>query len=216
MSYTRIKNRFQSLDVDELGDPTTTQLGRKAVKKLREIEALKSKPNPTSEECEKIATERYWQNILHPEENKTDNKPTAKELKKQADKEKRWKREEEKNNKKVLQAQQEFDERAKREEARKKIEEETRKAREEAREKARILFESQREQMVLEKILDPFHELPLAIVIYNEYMALSRIESHKIAFRKLSMKYHPDKNPTKNTTLHQQILHHIHDKFVKK
>jgi hypothetical protein len=214
MSYTRIKNRFQSLEVDELGDPTTTQLGRKAVKKLREIEALKSKPNPTAEEREKIATERYWQNILHPEENKPDNKPTAKELKKQADKEKRWTREEEKNNKKVLQAQKEFDEWAKREEARKKAEEETRKAREEAREKARILFESQREQRTLEEILTPFHENPLAIVIYNEYMAFSRIESHKIAFRKLSMKYHPDKNPTKNTTLNQQILHHIHDKFI--
>ena len=214
MSYTRIKNRFQDLEVDELGDPTTTQLGRKAIKKLREIEALKSKLNTTSEEREKIASERYWQNILHPEENKPDNKPTSKELKKQAEKEKRWKREEEKYNRKVFQAQQEFDEQAKREQSRVKAEEEARKAREEAREKARILFESQREQRALEKILDPFHKNPLAIVIYNEYMAISRIENHKMAFRKLSMKYHPDKNPTKNTTLHQQILHHIHDKFI--
>ncbi len=209
MSYTRIKNRFQALEVDELGDPTTTQLGRKAIKKLREIETLKSKPNPTTEEREKIASERYWQNILHPEENKSDNKPTAKEMKKQAAKEKRWKREEEKNNQKILRAEQEIQEGLKREQAR---QESARKAREEAR----ILFESQREQRALEEILDPFHENPLAIVIYNEYMAISRIENHKMAFRKLSMKYHPDKNPTKNTTLHQQILHHIHDKFVKK
>jgi hypothetical protein len=40
MSYSRLKNRFQDLEVDELGDPTTTQPGRKAIKKLREIEAL--------------------------------------------------------------------------------------------------------------------------------------------------------------------------------
>ena len=70
--------------------------------------------------------------------------------------------------------------------------------------------------MVLEEVLNSFHENPLAITIYNEYMAISRTENHKMAFRKLSMKYHPDKNYTKNTTLHQQILHHIHDKFVKK
>jgi len=213
MSYTRIKNMFKDLAVDELGDPTTAQIDRKAIKKLREIEALKNKPNPTAEEREKIASEKYWQNILHPEENKPDNKPTTKVLKKQADKEKRWKREEEKYNKKVLQAQQESD---KREQARLKAAEEARKSREQAREKARILFESQREQRVLEEVLNPFHENRLAIAIYNEYMAISRTENHKMAFRKLSMKYHPDKNPTKNTTLHQQILHHIHDKFVKK
>jgi len=207
---------YKDLSVDELGDPTTTQIDRKAIKKLREIEALKNKPNPTAEERHKIASEKYWQNILRPEENKQDNKPTAKELKKQADKEKRWKREEEKYNKKVLQAQQEQAERDKREQARLKAAEEARKAREEAREKARILFESQREQMVLEEVLKPFHENRLAIAIYNEYMAISRTENHKMAFRKLSMKYHPDKNPTKNTTLHQQILHHIHDKIVKK
>jgi curved DNA-binding protein CbpA len=127
----------------------------------------------------------------------------------QAEKEKRRKHEEEKNNQKILRAEQEIQEGLKREQAR---QESARKAREEAR----ILFESQREQRALEEILDPFHENPLAIVIYNEYMAISRIENHKMAFRKLSMKYHPDKNPTKNTTLHQQIIHHIHDKFVKK
>ena len=209
MSYSRLKNIYKDLEVDELGYPTTTQPGRKAIKKLREIEALKNKPNPTTEEREKIATERHWMNILNPEENKPDNKTTAKDLKKQAEKEKRRKREEEKYNKKVLQAQKEQEEWAKREEARKK-------AYEEAREKARVQFESQREQMALEKFLEPFHELPLAFAIYKEYMAFSRTESHKIAFRKLSMKYHPDKNLTQNTTLHQQILHHIHEHIVKK
>jgi chromatin assembly factor 1 subunit A len=227
MSYTRIKNIYKNLEIDELGDPTTTQIGRKAIKKLREIEALKTKINPTAEEWKKIATERYWMNILHPEENKPDNKPTAKELKKQADKEKRQKREEEKNNQKVLRAEQEIQEGMKREQARLKSEEEARKARlkseEEARKarlkfeeearKARDQYESQRE---VEKVLKPFHENPLAVLIYKEYMAISRKDNHKMAFRKLSMKYHPDKNPTENTTLHQQILHHIYENMAKK
>jgi len=216
MSYTRIKNIYKNLEIDELGDPTTNQIGRKAIKKLREIEALKTKINPTAEERKKIATERYWMNILHPEENKPDNKPTAKELKKQADKEKRQKREEEKNNQKALRAEQEIQEGMKREQARLKSEEEARKARlkseEEAR-KARDQYESQRE---VENVLKPFHENPLAMLIYKEYMAISRKDNHKMAFRKLSMKYHPDKNPTENTTLHQQILHHIYENMAKK
>jgi hypothetical protein len=216
MSYTRIKNIYENLGVDELGEPSTTQIGRKAVKKLREIETLKKKPKTTTEERKKISAERHWMNILHPEDSNPDIKPSAKDLKKQAEKEKRWKREEEKNNKKAIQAQKEQEEWFKREQARLKAEEQTRKTREEAREKARIQFESQREQLALEKVLDPFHEIPLALVIYKEYITISTAETHKIAFRKLSMKYHPDKNPTRNTTLHQQILHHIHEKITKK
>jgi hypothetical protein len=205
MAYTRIKNIYQSLDIDELGEVSTTQIGRKAIKKLREIEKLKTKSNPTSEEREKISTEKYWMNILHPPE----VKPSVRDLKKQAEKEKRQKRIEDKYNEKALRAEQEIREHL----ARQKAEEQ---ARQKAEEDTRRLNKLRREQEALEKLLTPFHKNPLAIVIYNEYMTISREKSNKISFHQLSMKYHPDKNHTENTTLHQQILHHIHEKMAKK
>ena len=209
MSYTPIINTYHALNIDEeFIEKSTVHLKRKAVKKLREIENLKQNLNPTAEEREKIATEKYWANIIHPKDDPP-HKPTAKELKKQADKEKRRKREEEKNEKKALEAAKEQEERIKREQAR-------RKAQEEAREKARLLFESQREVREIERVLSPFHEIPEAVMIYREYMSISAVETHKTAFRKLSLKYHPDKNPTKNTTFCQQILHHIYVNIVKK
>jgi len=209
MAHTHMKNIYQCLNIDDLQERSTSQIGRKAVKKLREIEALKNKPNLTSEERAKITTEKYWMNILHPEE----NKPSEKDLKKQAEKSKRKKRAEEKKNEKALRAEQKMYENL----ARQKAEKEARqKAQEEAREKARILNELRREQEALEKVLTPFHKNPLAIVIYNEYMTISREKSNKISFHQLSIKYHPDKNLTKDTTLHQQILHHIHEKVSKK
>lgn len=209
MSYTRVKNIYQTLGVDELGEPSTTQLGRKAIKKLREVDALMQKSNPTAEEREKIANKKYWTNVLHPEEDKSENKPTAKDLKKQAEKEKRRKRNEEKNNQKFLQAQQEQEERMKREQEREQ-------AREQARQEARARFESQRGQRELDNVLGPFHKNPIALMIYNEYITISNAQTHKFAFRKLSMKYHPDKNHKKDTTLHQQILHHIYETMTNK
>jgi hypothetical protein len=205
MAYTRIKNIYQSLDIDELGEVSTTQIGRKAIKKLREIEILKNKSNPTSEEREKISTEKYWMNILDPPE----VKPSVRDLKKQAEKEKRQKRIEDKYNEKAVRAEQEIREHL----ARQKAEEQ---ARQKAEEEARLLNKLRREQEALYAVLAPFHKNPLAFFIYNEYMTISREKSNKISFHQLSMKYHPDKNHTENTTLHQQILHHIHEKMAKK
>jgi hypothetical protein len=198
MSYVHIKNTYEHLNIDDdCGESSTIQLERKALKKLREIEALKKKSNPTEQEQEKIITEKFWKNILHPEENKPDNKPSAKEIKKQLEKEKKRKRDQDKK-----------------EQARIRVEEEKEKARiraEEEKEKARI----KAKQELIENILGPFYKNNEAMVIYNEYITILNLQNPKIAFHKLSLKYHPDKNPKKNTTHYQQILQHIHEKIVQ-
>jgi hypothetical protein len=191
MSYKRVKTIYEHLTVDEeCEDSSTIQLGRKALKKLREIECLKNKPNLTVEEQAKIITEKFWKNILHPEENKPNDKPSAKQLKKQAEKEKKRKRDQDKK-------------------------EQDRIKEEEEKEKARILLEEQTKQKRMVKVLGSFYKNHEAMIIYNEYMTISNLQNPKIAFHKLSLKYHPDKNPTKNTTFYQQILQHIHGKIVE-
>jgi hypothetical protein len=60
------KNIYTNLYVDdESADKSTEHIQRKAEKKLKEIERLKTKPNLTPEEIEKINTEKKWKRILH-------------------------------------------------------------------------------------------------------------------------------------------------------
>ena len=63
---TMTQNIYTNLHVDdESVDKGTEHMQRKAEKKLKEIERLKTKPNLTPEEVEKINTEKKWKHILH-------------------------------------------------------------------------------------------------------------------------------------------------------
>lgn len=60
------QNIYANLRVDdESADPGTANLRRKAGKKLKEIERLKTKTNLTADEIDKINAEKKWQSILH-------------------------------------------------------------------------------------------------------------------------------------------------------
>jgi hypothetical protein len=84
------QNIYEHLDLDEetMGSETAN-MKRKAEKKIKEIERLKSKINPTADETEKINSEKKWQKILHifepakPDKDKNDKQKKRKREKKQ-------------------------------------------------------------------------------------------------------------------------------------
>jgi len=208
MSHAHSKNIYANLDVEEdCGGQSHEQLERKALKKLREIENLKKKPNPTVEEQEKMKTEKYWKNLVHPQQ----HKQTAKEIKKRAEKEKKRKREQDKKEEDQRRKKAEQDK--KEEDQRRKEEEQYKKEEEQRRKKAEQENTNQKREQDRDIVLGSLYmNTPEAITIYNEYIEILNSENSKIAFRRLCLKYHPDKNPTKNTTHCQQILQHIHEK----
>jgi len=62
--------RFTVLPEEISYMPSRTAEVRKALKKLREIDALKEKTEYNPEELDKLAKETYWKNILDPPDTK--------------------------------------------------------------------------------------------------------------------------------------------------
>lgn len=177
------QNVFSNLldyQTDEIDISISTQhIQRKAEKKLREIEKLRYKENPTADEIDKISKEKYWFSMLYFDGiiyEETSNKRSNKLLKR--DKERAAK----KQRLELLREQQEA-ERLKREQEKELIE----------RQKT---------------ILGSFYDINIARTILNEF---DSFKTNKLAFHSLSLKYHPDRNHTKDATLHQQILCHIYE-----
>jgi hypothetical protein len=89
---SRYTNIFNYLPTEE-NDSSTTSINekRKAGKKLREIECLKKKNLSilTDLEKEKIASEKYWKDILSPPPVKENLKEERKRLKKEKEKQKK-------------------------------------------------------------------------------------------------------------------------------
>jgi hypothetical protein len=176
--------RFNVLQEEISYIPSRSAEVRKALKKLREIDALKEKTEYTLEELEKLAKETYWKNILDPpntkakedEERKAkqyqrhmekEAKKEAKRLAEEARMKKQQKREAEERAQKNKQRDDEYN-------RRKQEHEENRKA-----ELERI----ERDNRFKQQYIDEFAK------------AVSMYKSPERAFRKLSLKYHPDKNP---------------------
>lgn len=178
------QNVFSNLNdcqSDEIDTSISTQyIQRKAGKKLREIEKLRYKENPTADEIDKISKEKYWFSMLYFDgityEETNTRKRSNKLLKR--DKERAAK----KQRLELLRQQQEA------ENLKRKQEKE--------------LLERQK------TILGPFYDIPIARTILNEF---DGFKTNKLAFHSLSLKYHPDRNHTKDATLHQQILCHIYE-----
>jgi len=242
MSSKRNQNIFSNLDdfEDSTDDISTQNMQRKAIKKLREIENLKYKLNLTTEEANKISNEKYWQNILNPTTNDSSHKISNKDIKRikkqkrdellhqerikrqqenenqqqqcENQQQERLKRQQENEIEQLRQRENRQKENEKREQDRKKRQQE-RQQRQQDREK------HQREKLLREqsflysqKVLGNFYNLPIAHTILNEFISSNK-KIKKNTFHMLSLKYHPDKNPLTDTTLHQQILSHIYEQL---
>jgi hypothetical protein len=190
---TRLRNIYAELPVEEPSITEPKDLKRKAEKKLREIENLKQKSNPTIEEQEKISQEKYWRNILYPNEKSPD---TSSEKESST---KRKKKEAEQKHKKAKQ------EKHRRRQEQKQKEEDTRR-------------QYQRYKKSDTPVIDvqpSSEEQKIHYAILNEYLSLSKEKTSSRAFRELSILYHPDKNSSTDTTLHFQLLNNIHEEYSK-
>lgn len=216
----RYINTFRSLHDDGDEESSKINIERKASKKLREIETLKKKDKNdlTDTEKEKIATENYWRDILNPppkEPIKESIIDFQKRLKKEKERQKKKeqkerlikekeRREEEKRERDRIEKKRRDDEWEKRQEYQRKCREEERKKKEKEEE------EWNRRQEEKERRFYPI-ETEFKKVLLNCNGNVDK------AFRKCSLKYHPDKNPGNQVTAteNQKILGEIYEKYSK-
>lgn len=194
---------------------TASNETRKAEKKLREIAALKLKTQLTKEERDKLAKESYWKQFVP----SADIPRGMSKQEEDARKEKQFKRHVEKEKQKnarisaeELRKKKEHEERAKRlAEANAKYEEQRQQYREQHRQQYEEEMRAQMLQAHRELAENMFRQS-----IINEFTTAVAI--HKTpdrAFRKLSLKYHPDKNPEnrERAEIIQKILVDIRETY---
>jgi len=190
---TRVRNIYSELPVEEPSFSEPKDIKRKAEKKLREIENLKQKSNPTAEEQEKISQEKYWRNILYPEQKEqysSNQKESSTKRKKKEAEQKHKKAKKEKHRRRQEQKQKE----------------------EERKQQHRY-----EKSYVPSKEIEEFsEEQKIHLTILNEYLSLSSDKGYNKAFRELSILYHPDKNSSTEATLQFQLLNNIHEEHSKK
>jgi hypothetical protein len=190
------RNLFTPFEEDvndaDTTEQTTTNIVKKALKKLREIDALKQKQFHTPEEVEKINTESYWQSFLEPLT--AEQKPKETEERKF----KQYMRHLEKESKK---------------EKKQKKEAAAKKAKEEAEAREREEYAKEYEKTQLLKNPNYLLEKQLETEFHDE---IADCDSPCRAFRKLSLKYHPDKHPTEKSKYEniQKLLGTIRDDYV--
>ena len=195
---TMSKNRFSTLEVQQETNPQVRD--RKARKKLREIqiieEKLKNGFDLSNAEYEKLNKKDFYEKIVDPQRfyaNTSQRFPTNQEIKKR--------RQERREKEKAERREREEAERREREEA------ERRKQREQEQQRQ---YEQQRQEEQIKTIM-----CPLKIKILKEYNELNRVlSSGKKAYRKLVIKYHPDKNNNSFESIKStQILNEIHGQY---
>jgi len=198
-------NRFTHLANDNYNDnndTSNTNIVKKALKKLREIQALEHKDNLSPQELDKIAGKHMWERMV-PSLNSTSNEnPQVKiktKTKEKREKEKRLKMEREQRTREKKE-QAERLERKKKEQAerleRMKKEEEKRIKREELKEK----YKKTKANTITE--LDEEWIFTLCNIYDNDTCK---------TFRFLSKKYHPDKNINNQNQELQKRLVYLRD-----
>ena len=211
-----IINRYATLSFDEINEPFNMK--RKAEKKLREIETLKKHINHTPEELAKIAREQEWLDILNPPPPiphlyTEPTKQTNKQRKKEKEREAKNKHAEELRKQKEAREQKEQEQREKYQREYQARQEELRRAWKEQEERQRKRDAALGNKYVNDPLAIELYTTfnnPLAIHLYTEYGEVKTKKENRIAFHRLSLKYHPDKTGG-TTTEHQKIIGFIRD-----
>jgi len=204
-------DHLDHLDDDVFKCPGTTNERRKAEKKLKEIQALIKKTSHTKEELDKLATEQHWKDIIDWFDNpkktaETKPEETQKTIKIRL----KRKREKEKRERELEEILKQRQRREKEAEEQKRRHEEYRKQRQE--EEFRKQEQKQRQE---EKMRKHHYEHQY---LWSEFDALYRQNNDvNKTFRKLSVKYHPDKNIGKQewSEAKQKELTNIRDHYSK-
>ena len=200
----------------------TTNERRKAEKKLKEIQTLLKKTSHTKEELDKLATEQHWKDIIdwidNPKKTAEKTEETPKmiknRLKRKREKEKR-ERELEEILKQRRRREKEAEEQKRRhEEYRKKRQEEEEFRKQEQKRQEEEEFRKQEQKRQEEEEFRKHHYEHQDL--WSEFQALYRQNNDvNKTFRKLSVKYHPDKNIGKKqwSEAKQQELTNIRDHY---
>jgi acyl-CoA reductase-like NAD-dependent aldehyde dehydrogenase len=189
-------NPFSALHIEEVDSESREGSAsnlKKALKKLREIDALKHKSTPLSaEEREKVSKETYWNSFLPGFTNPVD--PALKQ--------KQHKRHMEKEAKRAAALRKQEQERIRRETAAQEKEYVRKNAERMRLEKENLVKEAARKEYLVRQTIE------------NEYAeAIREFGGVDRAFRKLSMKYHPDKNGGDDSR--QKILSELRDSYYE-
>jgi len=206
-------NAFNVFDADDEDNSIKTSV-KKAQKKLREIDVLKTRAFHTQEELDKISTETYWQNIANP-------KPPSKHVDPITEKQ-RKKRQEQSHNKKVLQRKKrDYAKMQEEETKRRKIDEKERLLREEIEQERLRKEHLEQEDAECERLRNIELALKQQKINDLDREFLHALKMHKTiekTFRQMSAKYHPDKNRDRTEWANdmQQKLLLIKEKYTNK
>ena len=220
-------NMYEHLDhLDDDVITGTNNARRKAEKKLKEIQTLLKKTSHTKEELDKLATEQHWKDIIdwfdNPKKTAEKTEETQKtiknRLKRKREKEKRERELEEilkRREKEAEEQKRRYEEILKQRRQREKEAEEQKRRHEEDRKQKRQEEEEFRKQQQ-NRQEEEFREHQ---DLWSEFEALYRQNNDvNKTFRKLSVKYHPDKNIGKkqSSEAKQKELTNIRDYYSSK
>jgi len=200
-----IYEHLHHLDDDVVKDPGTTNERRKAEKKLKEIQTLIKKTSHTKEELDKLATEQHWKDIIdwfdNPKKTEETQQTIKNRLKRKREKEKRERQLEEILKQRERREKEAEEQKRRHEEYRKQRQEEEFRKQEQKRQEEEFRKQEQKRQY-----------------LWSEFEALYHQNNDvNKTFRKLSMKYHPDKNIGKQewAEANQKELTNIRDHYSK-
>jgi ATP-dependent Lon protease len=212
-----IYEHLHHLDDDVVKDPGTTNERRKAEKKLKEIQSLIKKTSHTKEELDKLATEQHWKDIIdwfdNPKKTEETQKTIKNRLKRKREKEKRERQLEEILKQRRRREKEAEEQKRRHEEYRKQREEEEFRKQEQKRQEEEFRKQEQKRQEEESRKQEQKRQY-----LWSEFEALYRQNNDvNKTFRKLSMKYHPDKNIGKQewAEANQKELTNIRDHYSK-
>jgi hypothetical protein len=224
-----IYEHLHHLDDDVVKDPGTTNERRKAEKKLKEIQTLIKKTSHTKEELDKLATEQHWKDIIdwfdNPKKTEETQQTIKNRLKRKREKEEQNRRHEEYRKQRERREKEAEEQKRRHEEYRKQREEEEFRKQEQKRQEEEFRKQEQkrqeeesRKQEQKRQEEESRKQEQKRQYLWSEFEALYRQNNDvNKTFRKLSMKYHPDKNIGKQewAEAKQKELTNIRDHYSK-